>query len=159
MTKAMTEIPPVWPVPEEEPDPGQTLVFPGGLPGFPELRRFRLLTDPEFSPPFELLASDDEPSIGFYLIDPLMLEPGYDPEIPESDERVLLIRPGDDMQLRAIVTVGQEPSSTTANLAAPIVLNLTAGLGLQSILEDSGYSLRTPLLSREASSEPNAGVE
>ncbi|MBI4213664.1 MAG: flagellar assembly protein FliW [Chloroflexi bacterium] len=124
----------------------RTLVFPGGIPGFPSLRRFRLVTDPEFSPPFELLTSDEEPGIGFYVIDPRLVDEGYDPEIPDADGQALLVQPDDEIALRAIVTVGRDPTSTTANLAAPVVLNLTAGLGVQSILENSGYSLRTPLL-------------
>lgn len=159
MTKAMTEIPPTWPVPEEDPDPGQTFVFPSGLPGFPELRRFRLVTDPEFSPPFELLQSDEDPSTGFYLIDPTLIDPDYDPEIPDHDAQALGVRSGDDVQLRAIVTVGSTAASTTANLAAPVVLNVSAGLGIQSILEDTPYALRTPLVSPKAASEPAAASE
>ena len=124
----------------------RTVIFPAGIPGFPALRRFRLISDPEFNPPFELLASDEEPNVGFYLVDPTLVDEDYRPDVPDADLQALLLRPNDELCLRAIVSVGEDATSTTANLAAPVVLNLTAGLGIQAILEGPAYSLRTPLV-------------
>ena len=50
------------------------------------------------------------------------------------------------MNLRVIVTVGDNPEDTTANLAAPLILNLATGLGCQAILDENTYSLRTPVV-------------
>jgi flagellar assembly factor FliW len=141
----MTGTPPAGPQYGDEP-PAREIVFPNGLPGFKHLHRFKLLTDAAYYPPFELLESTDERSIGFYVVDPHLIDPAYDPDVPEADAQVLLIRDTDEVLLRAIITVGREPSQTTANLAAPVIINLTAGLGIQAVLEDAGYSLRTPLL-------------
>ena len=127
------------------PTMGRPVVFPSGLPGFPQLRRFRLVTDPSFSPPFELLASDEDEAVGFYLIDPVLIDPGYAPQVPETDRAQIEAALADEVRLRAIVTVGRDAEHTTANLAAPLLLNLTAGLGCQAILEDTSYSLRVPL--------------
>ncbi|HEY3118667.1 MAG TPA: flagellar assembly protein FliW [Chloroflexota bacterium] len=125
------------------------VVFPGGLPGFPDLRRFHLVADPSFSPPFELLASEDDAAVAFYVIDPALIDSGYAPQMPPTDWAQIQAGPTDDVCLRVIITVGSDAQHTTANLAAPLVLNLTAGLGCQSILEDDSYSLRTPLIAHE----------
>lgn len=131
---------------EDEATFGRPVIFPAGLPGFPFLRRFQLVTNPSFTPPFELLASEEDPTIGFYLVDPALIDPDYAPDISEADQTEVGARPDDDLSLRAIVTVGQDSQEATANLAAPLVLNLSVGLGCQAILEQSQYSLRTPLV-------------
>ena len=128
-----------------------TFVFPNGLPGFEHLRRFKLSTDPGITPPFQMLTSEEEPTVGFYLVDPVLIDPNYEVTIPEADEKALAVREGDDLMTFVIVTIGPDPASTTVNLVAPVIFNATAGLGRQAILDDSKYSIRTPLVDLAAS--------
>src|SRR5437868_5025931 len=79
-------------------------VFPAGLPGFEHLRRFRLTTDPGITPPFQLLTAEEEPAIGFYLVDPCLIDSDYEITIPEADEQALAIRDGDEIVTLSIVT-------------------------------------------------------
>lgn len=130
---------------EDNPAPGRPVFFPSGLPGFPHLRRFRLMVHPTYTPPFELLASEEDAAIGFYLIDPILIEPNYTPKISPADQKEVAARRNDKLCLRAIVTVGEDARNTTANLAAPLVLNLGEGLGCQAILDGTSYSMRASL--------------
>ena len=108
-----------------------------------------LVTDPAYSPPFELLTSEDDPNVGFYLIDPALIDATYAPQISEADQAQIGARPEDELCLRVIVTVSQVPEDTTINLAAPLVLNLDVGLGCQAILDDNAYGLRVPVIRRQ----------
>ena len=132
-------------VPDVEDDPSRDILFPKGLPGFGHLHRFHLMIDPSYSPPFEFLLSDEESDVGFYLVDPALIRRDYAPEISEADLHE--VQPGseDPLVLRAIVTLGSDVAGTTVNLAAPLVLNFATGLGCQVILEDTRYSVRTPI--------------
>lgn len=131
---------------EPEKDPGREIYFAKGLPGFAHLHQFRLMTDPSYSPPFELLVSDDDPDVGFYLVEPTLITRDYDPQLPQAElTDVQATSDSDQLVVRAVVTLGSDAESTTANLAAPIILNLDSGRGCQAILEDSRYSMHTPL--------------
>lgn len=146
---AISELP--WATEGRTETAARTFVFPSGLPGFEHLRRFKLSTDPGITPPFQMLTAEEEPSIGFYLVDPVLIEPNYEISIPEADEQALAVREGDELITLVIVTIGPDPSTTTVNLLAPVILNLTSGLGRQAILDNSTYSIRTPLAPADAS--------
>ena len=129
----------------------RAFVFPSGMPGFEHLRRFKLSTDPGITPPFQLLTSEEDSSIGFYMVDPVLIDANYAIALPEADERALAIRDGDEVMTLVIVTIAPDPSSTTVNLLAPVIINVTAGLGRQVILDNSSYSIQTPLVAPAAS--------
>jgi flagellar assembly factor FliW len=126
-------------------DPGREIFFPKGLPGFTHLHQFRLMTDPAYSPPFELLVSDEDSDVGFYLVDPTMIVRDYAPHLPSAEMIEVEAESDEDFLVRAVVTIGSDAATTTANLAAPLLLNVEKGRGCQAILEDSRYSMHTPL--------------
>jgi flagellar assembly factor FliW len=134
---------------DELPSRSRDVTFPRGLPGFAHLRQFRLVIDPDYSPPFEFLESVEDPDVGFFLIDPTLLVADYSPEIPAVEIQDLRTEDEDAIEVRAIVTIGQDADSTTANLAAPVLMNFEFGLGCQAILEDGRYSVHTPLIRAE----------
>src|SRR5947208_1317419 len=109
--------------PEEEVDLGIEFSFSTGLPGFEEFHQYHLMTDPTYSPPFELLVADDDPEIGFYLVDPILIARDYDPHIPAAALAELELEANEEPDIRVIMTIGVDGPSTTANLAAPILLN------------------------------------
>ncbi len=115
--------------------PDSLITFPDGLPGFAGERRFILLpAAPEGV--FWLQAVEDS-SVAFLLVDPFPVFAGYSVELPDdpaSDTPPLVL---------SIVTLPREADeSCTANLQAPILLDLARRVGRQAILPDSGYGAR-----------------
>ena len=119
----------------------RVLLFPEGLVGFPEAQRFALLEPSRTGSPFRWLVCLDFPELGFVVCDPTALWPGYaaDLALPAG------CRP-EDLGVLAIVTVPTNPSETTANLMAPLVLDCRTRLGQQLVLDTGRYSTRHPVL-------------
>lgn len=122
--------------------PGDSVIeFPLGLIGFPNYRRFVLL---EHRSPFSWLHSIDEPSLAFVVVDGFEQSQFYDLSSPcsvkecdfcDTDEYAILI----------IVTVRPDPSQTTANVKAPLFINVRNRKGVQVIYDDATLSTRHPL--------------
>ena len=120
-----------------------TVVFPFGIPSFPDAQRFCLL---EVRPGsrFRLLQCIERSNLAFVVIDPLQVEPGY----PLDHVRLAasnVIEPDDPLAVAAIVTVPPPPGHLTVNLLAPIVMGLRSRRGVQVILHDSAYRVRHAL--------------
>lgn len=127
-------------------DPQEVLSLPEGMIGFPGLTRFILFRHKEGSP-FLWLQSLEAEDLAFVLMDPLLLVPDYDLNIPPEDGTLLGIEDaGNSIQAWAVVNIGrQEPPEITANLLAPLVVNPGARLGKQIVLFDSPYAIRHPV--------------
>ncbi|WP_413451453.1 flagellar assembly protein FliW [Georgenia phoenicis] len=107
-------------------------------PGLSPLTEFALsaVTDELYS-----LRAVDADGVRLFLLDPRPFFPDYAPRVSEevlaelgtSDPAVLVVvRPGE----------GEAP---TANLLAPVLVDLETGAALQTILENSDQPLRAPL--------------
>lgn len=122
-----------------------TLEFPEGLMGMHHLRHFAVVEPSPSGNPFRFLVCLDDANVGFGLADPSQLFANY--EIDYNEEReVLGIREDDDAVLYVILTIGENPMRTTANLLAPILINKRLGLGRQLVLSESKYSTKHPII-------------
>jgi flagellar assembly factor FliW len=109
------------------------LTFPAGLPGFAGERRFVLL--PAASEGVFWLQSADEGALAFLLVDPFTTFPGYAVDLAESVERPPLVL--------AIVSLPRhDDEACTANLQAPLLVDLATREGRQVILETQQYGPR-----------------
>jgi flagellar assembly factor FliW len=117
--------------------PEAFLTFPNGMPGFGGERRFVLL--PAASAGVYWLQSADEGSMAFLLVDPFPIFPCYAVELPE-------VQPVDIPPLvLAVVTLPRsDGDGCTANLQAPLVLDLVRRTGRQLIVGDAGYGPKHP---------------
>jgi flagellar assembly factor FliW len=122
----------------------RVLTFPRGMVGMEDLRRFALLEDERIAP-CRWLQSLDNPALVFVVVDPHLVDPGYQAAVPEEDVAALEMEGPRDADLWALVTVQPGPGDATANLLAPIVINRRRRLGMQVILHHSDYSLRHPI--------------
>lgn len=124
--------------------------FPVGLPGFEQERQFVALQQP-LHHPIVFLQSLQRPELCFITLPVQTIEPGYRLSIAPEDLRLLGLpedrqpEMGAEVLCLAIISVaeGQPP---TANLLAPVVINLKNRRATQAILSESGYSHRHPLL-------------
>ena len=128
---------------EVEYDPERLLHFPAGLIGLPNLRHFIVMPNRKEGPLF-WIQSVDEPEMAFVLTDPTNFFLEYR-VIPESSERqALQIDESDDCFVLSVVTVPPD-QQITLNLAAPILFAPKTNRALQTILDKSNYSPKTPL--------------
>jgi len=111
--------------------------FPVGLPGFEECKRFKLLHEEGTSTVFWLQSLDD-PAVLFSLGDPELLKLSYDVTLSDTEQALLEIAPGDELQLAVILfkeDAGHVPG-VKANMLAPIILNVSKRRGLQKVLQE-----------------------
>lgn len=124
----------------------QIIAFPYGILGFENNREFALLGILE-NPHFKFLQDIENPNIAFLLINPWDFFEDYDVELPDENLGKIGISPEEDNQIGIynIVTLGHLFQESTANLLAPIAINLTENKGKQFILNDSPYTTRHKL--------------
>lgn len=127
-------------VPEE-----QVLTLPHGMVGFPNLHRYVLVKHREDSP-FHWLQSLESPELAFAVVNPLIFDRTYQITLGNTETRLLKVDDPTHLQLWAVVTIPHgHPEKMTANLKAPLVINLQNRLAAQVILDDPRYSVRHPL--------------
>ena len=130
---------------------GAVFHFPYGLPGFEHEHTFVFLKQPH-TEPLLFLQSLDNSRLCFILLPILVLDPNYAVNLDADDLAGLHLEPGrqpivgKDILCAAIVTTGSaEQGQPTANLMAPVVVNLKEQIGMQVIQADSAYSHRHPI--------------
>ena len=114
----------------------EVIEFAEGIIGFPEMRRAALVPMPDFEP-FYWLASLDDETTRFIVLNPREIFPDYCPQTPKELSSVINTEEG----VFVIVKVSSDWTKTTVNLRAPIVLNKELKKGVQLILSDSKYRL------------------
>jgi flagellar assembly factor FliW len=115
------------------------------MPGFPDLRRFALVRLDDAGDLCRL-TSVDQPDLSFLVVPPGRFFPDYAPEVDEDVLADLEIRSADDVLLLVVLNAGTSLTSTTANLAAPVLVNTVSLRGGQIVL-DADLPLAAPLVS------------
>jgi flagellar assembly factor FliW len=134
-----------------EVDPNDEVVVPTGIPGFPDLRRVVLLgvgTAPGQEAPadeFSLywMQDLDDGDLAFLCVVPWPVFPEYDIDI---DDQALGIAEDGDVAVLVLVTTRREDGAAhmTANLRAPLVVDMRRRVMQQVILTDSKWPIRAP---------------
>jgi flagellar assembly factor FliW len=119
-----------------------TLEFPLGMPAFESERRFRL-TDRE---PLLFLESETNPELSFLLLPVALIDPDYRLALSTEDRATLDASAESSLLCLAVVTAAED-SPPTANLLAPVVVNLACGRAVQAVRSDTVYSHRHALCS------------
>lgn len=124
------------------------VVFPEGIPGFPELTRYALVRLDDAGVVLDLQSVEDD-SVRFVVVPSVAFFPDYAPEIDEATAaRLGLLEQGDgapEPLVLLVVTVGPTLAESTANLLAPIVVNSADQVAAQVVLDDPTLPLRAPL--------------
>jgi len=124
--------------------PGNQVRLPMGLLGFEQIKDYILLVNPAEAP-FAWLQVEANVALAFVVIDPFLVMPGYQPDIPQPDVEFIGLKQPSDALLLNIVTV-HGPNRATVNLKGPIVINRLTHVGKQVILANaSEYSVQHPL--------------
>jgi len=135
----------------------EVLTFPWGIPGFPNSRRFLVLSV-EAHENVLWLQSLDDVRAALPVADPWHFFADYDPRLPAFARVSLeLVRP-EDFSLLAVLVI-PETGTPTMNLLAPIVINLKTRVARQVTVERGDkaaaeYSMRAPILLGGSDTEP-----
>lgn len=128
----------------------RVLTILGGLVGLPHCTRFVIVDPPGAPSPLRWLQCVDDGAAAFVVVDPAAFWPEYQPEIPAGVCELLGLDDPRDAVVAALCVVPEDPRRSTANLAAPLVINPERRCGVQLILETGGYALRQPLFADDA---------
>jgi flagellar assembly factor FliW len=133
----------------------RVITFNEGLPGFPQIHRLAVI-ELEALKPFRYLQSLDEPPISLFIINPFLIDPGYEFRLTDSDMEDMRSANSAELTVYAVATIPEDPGGATINLMAPIVINNRDRRGKQVILHESRYSVKHPLLhgARQEEAEP-----
>ena len=130
------------------------LEFPGGLPGFDSRRRFVAVRFVE-SDPIIYLQSLEDPALCFITMPILAVDPNYKLKVKAEDLGQLGLAParqpriGEDVLCLTVLSLCE--TGPTANLLAPIVVNLRNRRAVQAVAPESEYSHQHELMPQEAS--------
>ncbi len=109
--------------------------FDNGIPAFEDAKQFVLLYNEKLNP-FLYLNSLDIEGLGFICVDPFLIYSGYTVNLTSENLVVLNLKDPGDALVLCFVTINKDTSLTTANLMAPIIMNIKNLKGCQIILED-----------------------
>jgi flagellar assembly factor FliW len=124
--------------------------MPQGMIGFPHLHRYVLIRHREDSP-FFWLQSVEAPELAFVVINPLLFDPRYKFTLSTAETNLLGVERPEDVQVWVVVTIPPgQPEKMTANLKAPVVINLANRRAAQIILDDPNYAVQHPLTRSQA---------
>lgn len=123
------------------------ITFENGIIGFPQLKRFALLHDEEKGTDvgIRFLQSVEEPGFSMPVMNPLIVQPDYDPEVDDE----LLASAGkitsENLLVLVTVSIPQDLTKMSVNLQGPFVINVEEHKGCQIIVENGSYPVKFPI--------------
>jgi flagellar assembly factor FliW len=133
-------------------EPDSELDFPCGLPGFDSRHRFVAVRFVE-SDPLIYLQSLEDPALCFVTMPVLSVDPRYRLKVSSEDLGQLGLpgtrqpKIGEDVLCLTVLAIRE--TGPTANLLAPIVINLKTRRAVQAIAPQSDYSHQHELTPQE----------
>ena len=127
-------------------DEASILSFPNGLLGLKDSNEFAII-NLEDIPNFKFLQDIKNESISFLIVNPWDFFSDYDIELPDEKLENININPKGEnlMEIYSIVTLSKQFKKSTANLLAPVVINLKEKKGKQFVLNNSPYTTKHSL--------------
>lgn len=125
-------------------DEQSLILFPEGLVGWANWKRFILLTESDEDLPIGILKSVDEPNVSLMVTDPLLVLPKFRVELTADDRAALDLEDDERPVLYCTLTMGGS-GAVTANLLGPLAINSRTRRGKQLVLADTLYSPEHPV--------------
>jgi len=122
----------------------EIIKIPQGLFGFPEYTEF-CLVDPGEDTLILWLVSLQNPEIAFAMLEPKIFKPDYTARLSATELRELKLSTVNNSAVFTILTIPADITQMTANLKAPVVLNLREKIGRQVVLQENEYNIKHPM--------------
>lgn len=125
--------------------------FPNGILGFENSNRLVLIDFPGNSL-FKFLQDVDNANVSFILINPWDFFEDYEIDIPDKELDTIDLNPQieNTLEVYSIVTLGKNLEESTANLLAPVIINIKSKIGKQYVLTYTSYSTKHKLMVKGA---------
>ncbi|KAA8678167.1 flagellar assembly protein FliW [Clostridium sp. WLY-B-L2] len=130
-------------------DEKDIITFKKGIPGLEHLKKY-IIFPAEENEMFYVLQSIEDLAIGIILVSPFNVVGGYEFKLDEDKRQELGIRSYEDMLVLNTVTLSSKIENITANLKAPLIININKKIGEQIILDNSDYPIKYPLFEEGA---------
>ena len=142
------------------------LVFIRPMPGFPQLTRYALVRldtpedggdapdgavdaeaeDAAEDPVLFELRCVQAPDVRFLVAAPVAFFPDYGFDLDDDVVAELGLAIADDALVLVVLTIGDDAASTTANLLAPVVVNVRTRMAAQVILSGTDWPVRAAVV-------------
>jgi len=133
-------------------EPESEIEFPRGLPGFEERRKFVAVRFAH-TDPLIFLQSLEDSSLSFVTMPVRSVVPDYRVVVSREDLELVGLpanrqpRIGDDIHCLTVLAIRE--NGVTANLLAPVLINLRNLKAVQAVVQEGEYSHQHPLTAGE----------
>lgn len=121
--------------------------FPQGIPAFEDERDFVFLPFDDSGSLF-IMQSVQHAHIAFITADPFVFFPDYELEVPDAVTEQLHIENPEQVLVYVTLTLANTLEDSTANLQAPLIINVEQKLGKQWPMAQSPYETKHLLFQR-----------
>lgn len=118
--------------------------FKDGIPGLECMKRC-ILIKVEETLPFYWLQSLEDGDIALPVIHASIIDENYSLSVDDSVFEELQIDKEEDLLIVNVAVIPQDLPRMTANMAAPLLINIDKNIGKQVILDNSAYQMRQPI--------------
>lgn len=118
--------------------------FPDGILGFADLKKFVILEDPD-DLVFAWLQSCDNPGIAFPVLEPELFTNDYKVKLSKNDREALKLEGDERVRIFNIVTIPSDVTQMTANMKAPVVVNVAAHVAKQVVTQENDNPIKHPI--------------
>ncbi len=119
----------------------ETIQIPQGLFGFPDLKQY-CLVDPADDTLILWLQAVGAAEIAFPVLEPKIFRPDYAARLSAAELRELKLENIHQSAVFSILTIPDDITQMTANLKAPVVVNLKEQLARQVVLQENEYNIK-----------------
>ena len=120
------------------------ILFEKGIPGFEDYKYFNVNVIKDNEKFYSIVSKEDD-NIGFISISPFEVKKDYEIDLDDEFVKELDIKSEKDVLVLCLITLGKTLKDSTANLKAPIIINIKNNRGRQLILQDDKYKIKQPL--------------
>jgi len=120
------------------------ILFEKGIPGFEDYKYFNVNVIKDNEKFYSIVSKEDD-NIGFISISPFEIKNDYEIDLDDEFVKELDIKSEKDVLVLCLITLGKTLKDSTANLKAPIIINIKNNRGKQLILQDDKYKIKEPL--------------
>ena len=120
------------------------ILFEKGIPGFEDYKYFNVNVIKDNEKFYSIVSKEDD-NIGFISISPFEIKKDYEIDLDDEFIKELDIKSEKDVLVLCLITLGKTLKDSTANLKAPIIINVKNNRGKQLILQDDKYKIKESL--------------
>ena len=120
------------------------ILFEKGIPGFENYRYFNVNIVEGNKKIYNIVSKEDS-NVGFISISPFDIKKDYEIDLDDQFIKELDLKDEKDVLVLCLITLGKSLKDSTANLKAPIIINIKNNRGKQLILQDDKYKIKEPL--------------